>query len=65
MTADPASNYFQISPQALTPELTAWICAHHKALWQYHGDILLETSVWDGIMFRLKFAERFAALPRK
>ena len=59
MIADPNSHYFQISRQALTPELTSWICEHHKNLWRYKDSVLLETSIWDGVMFRLRFGELF------
>jgi len=61
MIVNVASEYFTIKTSALTLDLKTWICEHHKNIWQYQDSVLLETSRWDGIMFRLKFSERFVA----
>lgn len=60
MKVNQNSDYFQIPLPSLDQELKNWVCKFSKQTWYYHdqSSILVETSLVDGIIFRLKFAEK-------
>jgi hypothetical protein len=60
MKVNQNSEYFQIPLQSFDDELKDWTCEFSKQIWfrQENSTIIIETGIFNGLIFRLKFAEK-------